>query len=253
MRVRGTKLGLLLTVAGPLITTVTARAAIVVTSDNQLGAGGTTTFTPTYTVNQPDLLLNLTPTSSTGTFNLETSGGLPVLTDGSYGTINNGTTGSHPAFATGGNNGGTQVIYTLATPAKITAFQVLGGWNDSGRDEQNYNIAYTTTSNSTFQPLSLAGATVTTGSATISGNTIDFNPASVPASTQDATQTTISDNNGAALATGVTAIEFNFGTVENGYTGYAELAAIGTTPEPSVLALGVVCGGGLLMRRRRTI
>lgn len=244
-----------------------ASAAIVVTSDNQLGTGGTTTFTPTYTIAQPDLLAGLLPTASTGLFSQhdssgETSGDLPVLTDGTYGSINSGTTGAHTSFVVAGGGRpsaaafstqsyGTSVTWTLPAPASLSQIAVYGGWNDSGRDQQLYTVSITTTANATFTNLSLAAATAT-GGATLSGNTVSYNPTGV-GSVQDANRTIISDTTGALLAANVTAIRIDFPTtVENGYTGYAEIAAVGTlVPEPASLGLlGLAAATGLACRRR---
>jgi len=228
-----------------------ASAALTVNSDFQTGPGASATFTPTYTVDGPDLLAGLTPTASTGDFTTETTAGTRVLTDGSFGTlpIYTGAASTKTNVAATGPGAGRSVTYTLASPSTITEIEVLGGWSDNGRDAQNYGVSIATGGSSTFTPLNLSGATVSSGTASVTGNNVAYNPAA-PGGVQVANRTTITDSLGAALATNVTAIRFNFGAVENNYTGTAELAVVGI-PEPTAFGLLGVGGLGLLARRRR--
>lgn len=231
-------------VAGIVMSAPMAFAVPVIATDNQVGTGGGSNFSPTYVVSATDLINGASPATSSdpAAFALELSGGLPVLTDGTYGTINDGVTGGHPAFATGGNTGGTFVTYSLGanpTGYNISNIVVFGGWNDSGRDQQKYTVSYSTVADpNTFIPIT----------------SVDFNPA-IAASIQSATKVTISDDTLAFLATGAANIKFDFSaTVENGYTGYAELDVNGSpvaAPEPATLSLFSVGAIGLLMRRRR--
>jgi hypothetical protein len=228
-----------------------ASAAPTVNSDFQTGPGASAPFTPTYTVDGPNLLAGLTPTASTGDFTTETTGGTAVLTNGTFGSlpIYTGAASTKTDVAATGPGAGSSITYTLAGPSTITEIEVLGGWSDNGRDAQNYTVSIATGGSSTFAPLNLGGATVSTGTATVSGNTVGYNPAA-PGQVQIATRTRITDSLGGPLATNVTAVRFNFGTVENNYTGTAELAVIGT-PEPGTFFLLGTCGLGLLTRRRR--
>ncbi len=224
-----------------LALTASAHAAITVAFSNQVGAGGTTTFTPTYVVSSTDLINGATPTAfapSSAAFELESSGGLAQLTNGTYGSINSGDTGSHPSFATVGNNGGTSVTYSLGSnPAgyNITNINVFGGWNDNGRDQTAFTVLIALASSPTVF------TTLTTQS---------FNP-SVATGLQSATQVAVSDTTG-FLATGVANIRFTFPTVENGYTGLAEIDVIGSAvPEPgSAMLAGLAAVFGLARRRR---
>src|SRR4051794_3566073 len=119
---------------------------------NQVSANnGTDTLTNPYTASSTDLLNGLVPTS-TGTFNQEGTGGVPVLTDGQVpATVSrvqpNPTGFQYGSFATGGTgatSGGTQLIYTLTGAETIGSITVLGGWQDGGRDEQSFSISYAT-------------------------------------------------------------------------------------------------------------
>ena len=228
-----------------------ASAAVSVTTNAEAApAPGGASFTPSYVVSSTDLINGRLPTASAGLFDLELGGGLPVLTDGAYGTITQpggAPDRSHAALATvgGGSGSGQFVTYTLDTAASPLGFAIqridlYGGWNDSGRDQQFFALSYSTVNNpGTFIPLA-------------TGN---FNPA-VPADTQSATRLTVTENALPNLASGVGAIRFDFaGTPgpENGYVGYAELDVLGTAivPEPAGAVMGAGAAGLLLARRRR--
>jgi hypothetical protein len=83
-----------------------------------------------------------------------------VLTNGTYGTITEpggAPDRSHASFALagGGSATGTFATYTLnlaASPSgyDISRIDVYGGWNDSGRDQQLYTVAYSLIGSSTF-------------------------------------------------------------------------------------------------------
>jgi hypothetical protein len=233
-------------VAGTFIFGPHAFGAVIVTTDNQVGTGGGSNFTPTYVVSSTDLINGKSPLTSSGNFGLETAGGLPALTDGTYGTINDGVTGGHPAFATAGTGtgagAGTLVSYSLganATGYNISNIVVYGGWNDNGRDQQLYTVSYSTVAApGVFIPIT----------------SVNFNP-TIAGAVQSATRATISDNTLPFLATGAAAIQFDFSAaVENGYTGYAELDVNGTpvaAPEPATFGLLSAGALALLARRRR--
>ena len=144
------------------------------------------------------------------------AGGLPVLTDGNYGTF--AYDGSHPAFATAGPNAGQYVIYTLGANANgynLTNIQLAGGWNDNGRDSQYYTILYSTVANTNlFLPL----ASVTK----------DLSGYGVNDSTM--VRTTLTPTSG-VLASNVYAIEIDFQFpqgVPNNYSGYSEISVFGS-------------------------
>jgi len=225
-----------------------ARGAVTVATDFQVGPGGVgSTFTPTYVVSNTDLINGMLPSASSGDYTVELSGGLPVLTNGIYGTITEpggAPDRTHGAFAVagGGSGTGTTLTYSLntgASPAgyKLSNIVVYGGWNDNGRDQQAYTVQYSTVASpATF--LNLA--------------TVNFNP-TVGANLQTANRVTIAEDTLPFLATGVAAIRFNFDpATENGYSGYAEIDVIGQpVPEPGVIGAMLVAAPALIARRRR--
>ena len=121
-----------------------------------------------------------------------------------------------------GNSAGLSVTYTLPTSANgwsVTNITVYGGWGDNGRDEQKYQVLYSTVS-----------------APTVFNNlvSVDFLPV-VPAGIQSATRTTLTPAAG-ALAENVYAIEFNFNNAgsppENGWEGYSEIVVAGQQSPP---------------------
>jgi hypothetical protein len=229
--------------AGAGLMCIGAGAFGATATDTQAAAAGATSFTPTYTPSSTDLINGLAPSAQAGTFNLESSGGIPVLTDGVFGSIGTGVTGAHPAFATGGPSGGTSLTYSLNTAASPAGYDLssivsYGGWNDAGRDQQSYVVSYSTVASpALFVPIA----------------TVNYNPPN-PDNTPSATRVTITPDVGSILASGVAAVNFSFANpVENGYTGYAEFDVFGTAsvPEPGSLGVVVMSAFGLLSRRAR--
>jgi hypothetical protein len=208
---------------------------------------GTDNLPNPYTASSTDLLNGLTPIS-TGNFNQEGTGGVPVLTDGQVpATVSrvqpNPTGFQYGSFATGGNTGGTQLIYTLTGAQDIGSITVLGGWQDGGRDEQSFSILYALASSPlVFIPLV----------------TVDYNPTdSTPVATPPTgnthptlTKITFTDTTG-VLASNVSKIRFDFNATENGYSGYSEIDVVRAVPEPSAVALLSFAVVGLAARRRR--
>ncbi len=219
-------LGVVITTPSPL--TVNPAPApvnnIVTSSANQIGAGAGTTFMPTWIVATNSLIAGSAPGSvGSGSFTLETSGGVGVLTDGVLGPVASGSTGPHPSFATGGSSGGSSVTYVLPASAAsgydLTNIVVYGGWNDNGRDQQGYTVFYSTFANpNTFTQLT----------------TVNFNP-SIPANVQSATRVSLAPSTSAPLAGNVVKVKLDFTTVavENGYTGYSEIGLFGV-PSPNL-------------------
>jgi hypothetical protein len=141
------------------------------------------------------------------------AGGTPVLTDGTFGTVDN--TGPHMSFATCGAGAGQYVVYTLDTSVftngyTLTNIMVGAGWNDAGRDQQAYTVYYVITDNSLI-PLT----------------SVNFNPAN-PDNIRSFSRVTLTGPNG-ILVSNVIAVLFDFSSPagENGYSGYDEIAVYG--------------------------
>jgi hypothetical protein len=135
-----------------------ASAQLVVTTAAQ---SGSVPFTPSWTPVTGGLLDNLVPTTATGNF----------AEFGTGGSANNLTTVGESVQVRSysgagnlemcGNDGtcGSLLVYTLTNGApafgyNITNITVYGGWQDNGRDAQNYTIYYSTVdAPNTFLPL----------------------------------------------------------------------------------------------------
>lgn len=226
-------------------TLATASAAVVADLNDQSGAGPFDPYSASFSTTN-NVLYGLTGAAvvSAGDFTLEGAGGVPALNDGVVGPIDT----SKSVFATVGNgtgsgaNAGTMVTFTLSMPVQLSSIVAYGGWVDSGRDEQNFDVLYSTDNGQTFTLLT----TVSNKPATSQG---------LPS----VVRTILTDDSGGALAEGavITDLRFDFNWqngklgVENGWTGLTELAAYAVVPEPSAMALGLL-GGLALLRRRRT-
>ncbi|HEY4417248.1 MAG TPA: immunoglobulin domain-containing protein, partial [Verrucomicrobiae bacterium] len=199
-------------------------SAVAVTTANQSGSNP---LTPTWTAETPNLIAGLLPSSSSGSFALESSGGLPVLTDGAIGK--SGTLGG---FATCGASGGTSLIYTLTNVVNgtdVTNIVVYSGWGDTGRFGQYYTLSYSTiAAPTTFIPIT----TVFYWPGVLSEN---------GGGSAQANRVAIFNSTGAALAGGVANLKFDFssppsaGSFNNGYQGYSEIIVQGqdtATPPP---------------------
>ena len=110
--------------------------------------GNASVLTPTWTVAAGSLIAGMVPSATNaGNFKGETASvGLLVLTDGLVGFIGGG---NDIAMVTAGGGAGQGFTYTLPASTygyNITSIVVYGGWNDGGRDEQEYNISAATVS-----------------------------------------------------------------------------------------------------------
>lgn len=194
---------------------------LILSATTETGAGG---FTPSWTLETPNLIAGFAPSISSGNFELETSGGSAVLTDGLPGVA-----GDNLTFATcgGGGGSGSSAIYTLANVVNgtdLTNIVVYSGWGDAGRDGQYFILSYSTiAAPSTFVPIT----------------TVYFNPTGT--SEAVANRVAVSMNDGSPLASGVAKVMVDFagppsaGNFDNGYQGYTELILQGndtTAPPP---------------------
>jgi Immunoglobulin I-set domain len=191
---------------------------------NQVGLGGSTEFTPTWTLSTNSLIAGQLPSSSVGDFQEESAGGVVPVTDGSFGPLPpEGNAGA--GLATCGivsSGAGSSLVYTLPASAvgfDVTNIVVYGGWSDNGRDEQDYEIYYSTVGNPTnFDLLTI----------------VDYLP-TVPNALQSATRVTVSSTNG-VLARNVAAVQFYFNYLahapENQWEGYAQFQVFGVPSAP---------------------
>jgi hypothetical protein len=150
-----------------------------------------------------------------------------VLTNGVFGAANkDGAPGEVVTIQTG-----TTLTYLLdlaSAPAgyDITGIDTYAGWNDTGRDAQDYTVqvAYYDDLN-TFVGLADVG----------------FNPGG-----GDPSNTFVSLENplGGPMAFNVGAIRFLFGAQENGHVGFREIDVFGTAsvPEPASIAIWSLVG-----------
>ncbi|MGP8239749.1 MAG: hypothetical protein ACLQVW_30635 [Limisphaerales bacterium] len=198
-------------------------------------------FDPTWTLPATSVIAGLQPSSSIGIFTDAGCGGLSALTDGSFADIAPPANGA-ACFATCGDgtttNGiGYSITYTLPTTPGNTGWTITnitsyGGWVDSGREEQTYQIAYSS-------PLAPTNFSLLPWTA--------FNPPDYPAAVAGngvatATKMSIIPTNG-VLAKNVAALQINFyslaagQTPKNGWEGYAQFqvfGAVSTTFPPAV-------------------
>ena len=189
-------------------------------------------FDPTWTLPANSIIAGLQPSSSIGIFSDAGCGGLSVLTDGSFADIAPPANGS-ACFATCGDgtttNGiGYVITYTLPTTPGNTGWTITnitsyGGWVDSGREEQTYQIAYSS-------PLAPTNFSLLPWTA--------FNPPDYPSTVAGngvatATKMSIIPTNG-ILAKNVAALQINFyslavgQTPKNSWEGYAQFQVFGT-------------------------
>jgi hypothetical protein len=207
-------------------TSLTSNATLIVNKDAASIA---------YTVSSSDLINDATAliTGAALSGKEGTSSDVTTLTNGAFGTSGSPLDSAETVSIS--NN--TVLTYLFDTTLNtlgfdITGINTFGGWRDTGRDNQNYEVLFSMVDN----PL------LFTSLASISFSQI--------ANSTTSTRVSIGDSSG-ILASGVAAVRFSFGAQENGYAGYRELDIIGTAtvPEPTslvIFALGIM---GLATRR----
>jgi len=204
---------------------------VIISPASQLGFGTTNTFSPTWILAANSLIEGVAPSSSVGNFTLERAGGIPVLTDGRYGTLPPEGNASVELATCGrsANEAGSSIVYPLPAAPNgydLTNVVIYGGWSDAGRDQQQYYIYYSTVAN----PADFANMIAY----------VNFYPTN-DVNAQSATRVTITGTNG-VVARNAAAIKIDFDVLatatENGYTGYAEFQVFGKPSAPApVLAV----------------
>src|SRR5665213_2485955 len=216
---------------------------------NTLGYGDA--FNPTWTLAPSNILAGIVPSGSIGIFTDSGCGGLPVLTDGSFAGISPPDNGSI-CFASAGNgtttNGlGYSITYTLPPTTlgggwTVTNITSYGGWSDDGREQQSYQLSYS----SPLAPTNFSGVlpwasfTPPNPDPSVYGNGL-----------ATATKMSMIPANG-VLAKNVAAIQLNFNSLaagqspKNGWEGYAQFQLFGTqsTNLPPAITQGITPSSG---------
>jgi len=202
------------------------QASVVTTGDLILGATATiTNGNLANTTNNPNGDFS-GPPAANDTDSVSTQ--LTDLTDGSAPALLLG----HPVVTGSGFAGitnGLVLTYALSSPSTITGIDSFVSGADTGRNQQDYTLSYSTDNGSTYTTL----------------NTVAYTPP-------------VTDNNSEVALTGtlagVTDIQFSFNNVENNEVGYSELVVTGEAPEPSTYALlGLSLVGLIFLARRKAL
>jgi alpha-L-rhamnosidase len=192
---------------------------ITITGTNQLGS---VPVTPAWVRGPGSLISGLAPTVANGNFGEYTGGNVTNLTQsGNPLTIyaNNAVQTNMESCGDDGTAGST-LIYTLPASTygyNLTNITVYGGWQDAGRDAQDYTVYYSTAANPQVYIMLLTN--------------VSYLPSN-PSGIGDATRVIINDAAGGAIAKNVAALKFDFTTPdgggrENGAAGYTAITATG--------------------------
>ena len=179
--------------AAPLLASFTASAGVV--STNESNGSGLWTL-PAGT----NLLTGLTASPATMASHEGSSANWTTVTDGTLGDA----AGTPPTSCT--PNNGESVTFALdltSHPAgrDITSFDSYCTWGNSGRDNQDYTLQYSTVANPT--------------------TFIDIHTVRLQTGLDRSTHTRLTNTSG-LLASGVHSIRILFNSQENGYVGYRE-------------------------------
>ncbi len=191
---------------GPLIVSGSACAAIV-NSNEALLTGSTSV--PAFTLpTGANLLGGAATVPSAPNTHEGTSASWTTLTNNTLGTAGDKTASCSP-------NNATNVVFALDISVNtkgytITQFDAYGAWPDSGRDNLNFTLEYSTvTAPTTFLPIAtIANATPNPGN--------------------NSTHTRLTEDSTGILATGVHSLRMSFAGQENTWVGYREFIALGT-------------------------
>jgi hypothetical protein len=222
-----------ITAQGTAAAAVTA-PPLAITTDTQYPSTGTS---PTWTIETDSLIEGQLP-SAVGPGNFAVDAGMvgpSVLTDGSFGAVD---AMSSYASCGCGSGGGQSLTYAL-TNAALTNIVVYNGWTDYGRQGLFFDVYYSTTSAPTTFVLLTS---------------IWYNDPYV-FSYPIAHRVAISASTGAALATNVAAVKFDFApqsdnNIDFGFSGYAQLILEGTStvpPTPPIIGVVRLSGDNLII------
>ena len=190
-----------------------------------VGTAAVTNFgSYTFSASANNLLAGLSPIAiANGSAGAEGTGAVTVLTDGGI-VANNANT-----YTVGNNAVLTYSLGSSPTGYDLTTANLFSGWNDAGRSTITLNsISYST--------VAAPGTFITiAGTADNYGGGGAVNRALITAT-------------GGVLATGVAAVQFNFGGQQNNYVGYRELEVVGKVSSntlPSGTAVQIAIGASL--------
>jgi len=194
-----------------------ASSQIVVTGTKQTGS---VPLTPTWVRASGSLISGLAPTAASGNFGEYTGANAANLTKpGIPLTIYSYGSPQATNLEVCGNDGkaGALLVYRLPPSTcgyDLTNITVYGGWQDNGRDSQEYTVSYSTAAN----PCCFILLTQ-----------VNYSPSEVPGGTASANRVIINDASGAAIARSVATLKFDFTTPpsENSAVGYTAITVQG--------------------------
>jgi hypothetical protein len=209
-----------------------ASAQLTVTGADQTGP---VPHTPTWVPASGSLISGLAPTVTAGNFGEYTGANVHNLTaPGVPLTIYAYSSPLATNLEVCGNDGtaGALVEYTLPAATygyDLTNITVYGGWQDAGRDAQDYTVYYSAASNPKVFILLLTN--------------VSYIPSN-PGGTGDATRVIINDAAGVPIARNVAGLKFDFtspdgGGRENGGAGYTAIT-VGGVAATNLTATSIV-------------
>ena len=194
-----------------------AQAQVTVTGADMIGS---VPLTPTWSAPAGNLISGLVPTVATGNFSEYTGGNPNNLTKPGI-PLNIYAYSSPQAtnLEVCGNDGvaGSLLVYTLPASAygyDLTNITVFGGWQDNGRDSQEFTVYYSTVAN--------PGSFIRLGA-------VNYGPSGVPSGKGSANRVIINNPSNLAMARNVAALKFDFTAPpsENGAVGYTAITVGG--------------------------